>query len=277
MMLSYGGYGHVPHVPLASPYSMMHAASGRLSAGATDGASITLLTHAEHRMAGELVLNMQNAMQAVPQPLLELAMKDPQFRRVHDKGGGKKSAGRGGGGGGGQGRGRGRGLGGSGLGFAKEEPAPGAGTGTPQSRARQGASSASEAGAGGGCGGERKAAAAVMTSMMGARFKSGFVAASGGGLVAGTGAEVVAPKGGWKVTREEMESKPLPPPRPTNAVQAAASQFLAGMGMGMGMGGMGMGAPQPNVAAQTAAAAAAAARINAVRQITKDRSCNLRA
>jgi ATP-dependent RNA helicase DDX42 len=38
-------------------------------AGATDGAAITLLTQAEHRMAGELVFNMQNAMQTVTQVL----------------------------------------------------------------------------------------------------------------------------------------------------------------------------------------------------------------
>jgi hypothetical protein len=227
------------------------------------------------------------------QPLLELAMKDPQFRRMREKGGkGGGGGGRGGGGrGGGKGggRGRGRSLGGLGLGFTKEEPAaPGAASavahvsrgplpgfaaaGAPTSSAARSGFVSAGSGDGGGGDGTRKG---VMASMMGARFKSSFVAASGGGLTPDTAAQVVAPKSGWKVTKEEMENKPLPPPPPTNAVQAAASQFLAGMGMGGmgiggmagmmgGMGGMGMASPQPNATAQGAAAAAAAARINAM-------------
>eukprot|EP00899_Mesostigma_viride_P010304 jgi/Mesvir1/19275/Mv10354-RA.3 len=76
-------------------------------AGAKDGTAYTLVTQREARFAGELVDNLQSALQPVPDALVQLAMRDKNFRRIREGGG----QGRGGGKGRGRGRGRGRGGG----------------------------------------------------------------------------------------------------------------------------------------------------------------------
>ncbi|DBB13027.1 TPA: hypothetical protein ACH3X3_005761 [Trebouxia sp. C0006] len=89
-------------------------------AGDKEGIAYTLITPYETRFAGDLVSSMIAANQEVSQPLLDLASKDPRFKK-----GRKRAAGRGAGGGRGRGRRGGPQVGGAGLGFGNTGYAPG--------------------------------------------------------------------------------------------------------------------------------------------------------
>ncbi|KAJ3154538.1 hypothetical protein HDU86_004667 [Geranomyces michiganensis] len=79
---------------------------GRTGRAGEKGTAYTLVTHSEDRFAADLVTNLQEANQVVPEDLLAIAMKNSRFKS--SRGG---FGARGGGRGMGRGRGRGRGLG----------------------------------------------------------------------------------------------------------------------------------------------------------------------
>eukprot|EP00041_Stephanoeca_diplocostata_P023722 m.588588 g.588588 ORF g.588588 m.588588 type:complete len:791 (+) comp22365_c0_seq16:126-2498(+) len=59
---------------------------GRTGRAGTKGTAHTLVDLSETHFAGELVRNMEQANQEVPQDLIDLAMRDPQFKKHRKKG-----------------------------------------------------------------------------------------------------------------------------------------------------------------------------------------------
>lgn len=94
---------------------------------------------------------------------------------------------------------------------------------------------------------------ALVTASNGAQLFSADAAVRGAGHIqGGAGAQIVAPKTGWKVSEQQMAMNNLPPPPPI--IQTPTSMYGAAT----------ISAPvQPNYAAG-AAAQQAAARINAM-------------
>eukprot|EP00898_Chlorokybus_atmophyticus_P008043 jgi/Chlat1/823/Chrsp104S01178 len=181
-------------------------------AGATDGVAYTLVTMKQGHFAGELVHNLAAAGQQVPDALMQLANKDPRFRRQKRGGGG----GGGGGGGKGQGRvGKGRGRGkrgvdfGHGLGFTPSGGAPGSEGAQPRSQgapppAGRGAGPPPRAGRGDGPPSAPKSRIAAVDSVrgsIGARFRNSFVAASTGTIGGHSAATIIAP-----LSQRELQS-----------------------------------------------------------------------
>ncbi|KAI8917781.1 P-loop containing nucleoside triphosphate hydrolase protein [Powellomyces hirtus] len=79
---------------------------GRTGRAGEKGTAYTLVAATEDRFAAELVTNLQDANQPIPEDLLTVALKNPRFKKSRDRGAG----------GGFKGRGRGRGRGGRGGG-----------------------------------------------------------------------------------------------------------------------------------------------------------------
>ncbi|XP_062517876.1 ATP-dependent RNA helicase DDX42-like isoform X2 [Corticium candelabrum] len=88
---------------------------GRTGRAGEKGVAHTLLTNKDVHFAGDLVRNMEQANQAVPSSLLDLAMQNPRFKKTRFNRGG----------GGGRRAGIGRGRGGPGLGYSSSASSAG--------------------------------------------------------------------------------------------------------------------------------------------------------